>query len=234
MRDDAERGLVATKMHKIHKGFCVACALLCPITLALLAPSTLSAQSREVWVSSGITDFGFPYFHSNRELGSSAPSGNRSDTQIGAGWRMGVRLALNTSGPFAHELQYNYTKPNFIDKTGNILGNVGTDRMEIHQAGYNLLYYFSPRESGLRPLATVGIHFNDFVLPGSASGNHDSDTKWGFNYGVGLKWKVSPLAAVRADLRAYESGKPDWGGTIVNQSGLLHQIEASAGVGFTF
>src|ERR1051326_1866207 len=175
MRDHAESRLAATKKHKIHKPFCVSCAFLWPITLALLAPPTLRAQSREVWVSSGITDFGFPYVHSNRELGSTAPSGNRSDTQIGAGWRLGVRLALNTSGPFAPELQYNYPKPNFIDKTGNILGNVGTDRMEIHQAGYNLLYYFSPRESELRPLATVVIHLNYLVFPPVAKGrNSDS------------------------------------------------------------
>ena len=204
------------------------------IILIILSPLALRAQSREVWVSGGITGFGFPYFHSNRDLGSTDPSGNRNDTQIGTGWRLGFRLALNTSSPFAHEFQYNYVRPNFIDNTGNILGSVSSDRMEIHQVGYNILYYFSPRESGLRPLATVGVHFNDFVLPGGYSGTQDTDTKWGFNYGVGLKWRISPLMAVRSDLRAYESGRPNWGGTLVNQGGLLHQIEASAGVGIYF
>jgi hypothetical protein len=105
---------------------------------------------------------------------------------------------------------------------------------KIHQFGYNVLYYFSTRESAVRPLATVGVHFNDSVLPGSASIRHDSDSKFGVNYGVGLKWRVTPLVGLRGDLRGYETGKPDWGGALVRQSGLLHQMEASAGLGIYF
>jgi opacity protein-like surface antigen len=204
------------------------------MSLVLICSSTLSAQSREVWVSSGTTNFGFPYFHANRELGSASKAGGPGNTQIDNGWRIGFRIAFNSSGPFGHEFQYSYSRPKFIDNKGNVLGTVGSDKMEIHQAGYNFLYYFSPRESAVRPLATVGVHVNDFVLPGSASTSQDSDTKWGFNYGVGLKWRITPLLAVRGDLRAYESGKPNWGGTFFNQGGLQHQIEASAGLGIYF
>ena len=226
--------LTATNRHTIHKSFCVSCAFLWLITLNLLAPSTLRAQSREAWVSSGITGFGFPYSHTNRDLGSTDPSGNRNDVQIDSGWRIGFRFAFNTSGSFGHEFEYNHTRPKLIDNTGNILGVVGRDDMQIHQAGYNFLYYFSPRESNIRPMATIGVHVNGFVMPASSS-IHDNDTEWGFNYGLGMKWRLTPLLAVRWDVRAYESGKPNWGGSLFNGGGgLQHQIEASAGVGIYF
>ena len=204
------------------------------VILLLVSSATLSAQSREIWVSGGAADFGFPYFHTNRNLGSSNPSGARDDAQIDNGWRIAFRLAFNTKGSFGHEIQSVVSRPKFIDNTGDILGKPGSDRMKTHQFGYNLLYYFASRESRVRPLATIGVQFNNFVLPDSASANQDSDMKWGFNYGFGVKWRVTPLLGLRGDVRAYETGKPDWGGTLVNQSGLLHQIEASAGVGFYF
>jgi opacity protein-like surface antigen len=204
------------------------------LILIMVSSATLRAQSREVWVSGGKTAFSFPYFHTNRDLGSINVAGNRDDMQLDNGWRLGFRLAFNSSPPFGHEFQYSYDRPNFIDHTGDVLGNPGSARMEIHQFGYNFLYYFAPRESPLRPLATIGVHLNDFVLPGPAIIGHDSDTKFGFNYGFGLKWRLTPLVGLRGDLRAYETGKPNWGGQLVNQGGLLHQIEVSGGLGIYF
>ena len=226
-------GVLATKRHKRLKKETL--RLLCLfVANSLFSGTLLCAQSRDVWISGGASNFRFPYTHTNRNLGSTDVSGNRDDIQLGNGWRIGFRLALNSSSSFGHEFQYSYSRPDFIDKTGNALGNPGSGRMEIHQAGYNFLYYFSSREAAVRPLATVGVHFNDFVLPGSATIGHDSDSKFGFNYGVGLKWRITPLLGLRGDLRGYETGKPDWGGALVNQSGLLHQIEASAGLGIYF
>jgi len=147
----------------------------------MVSSSALCAQSRDLWISGGASNFRFPYTHTNRNLGSTDVSGNRDDIQLGNGWRIGFRLALNSSSSFGHEFQYSYSRPDFIDKTGNALGNPGSGRMEIHQAGYNFLYYFSSREAAVRPLATVGVHFNDLVLPGSATIGHDSDSKFGFN-----------------------------------------------------
>jgi hypothetical protein len=205
------------------------------LILILAFSSSLSAQSREAWVSSGVTDFGFPYFHTNRDLGSTDPSGNRDDVRFGSnGWRIGFRFAFNTAGSFGHELQYNHTRLRLIDATGNIFGNVGSDDTQIHQAGYNFLYYFSPRESNIRPMATIGVHVNGFVMPSSSS-IRQNDTEWGFNYGVGLKWRLTPLLSVRWDVRAYESRKPNWDKMLFNGGGgLQHQLEASAGVGINF
>jgi hypothetical protein len=85
----------------------------------------------------------------------------------------------------------------------------------------------------MRPFVTAGVHFSDFVLPGVAA-MQGSSVKAGFNYGAGLKLRISTLFSVRFDLREYETGKPNWNDLLYHQSGLLHQTEASAGFGFFF
>jgi hypothetical protein len=108
-----------------------------------------------------------------------------------------------------------------MDNTGAILGDAGSAGTAIHQGGYNLLYYFPATKEGLkmRPFVTGGVHFNDFVLPGSAA-LQGSSVKAGFNGGAGVKVKISTLFALRFDVRQYETGKPNWG-VLANQHGLL-------------
>ena len=180
-------------------------AFLCFVSL-LCAVLPLHAQSRDMWVSGGFTS-------------------NRDNAFIGNGYNIGFRLNFNTSGPFSHEFQYTYSQPTF---------SLSSDHMEIHQVGYNFLYYFKPRESSVRPIVTAGVHLNDFVLPGSVIAPTDKNVKVGFNYGVGLKIRLTPLLGFRADLREYEIGKPDWGGSFTSPGGWLHQTEASAGLGVYF
>jgi hypothetical protein len=150
---------------------------------------------------------------------------NRNDSFIGSGYNIGFRVAFNTSTPFGHEFQYVYSAPSF---------SLSSDRMDVHQFGYNFMYYFKSRESSVRPLITGGVHLNDFVLPGSVEAPTDKSVKVGFNYGVGLKVRFSQLFGFRADLREYEMGKPEWGGLFRSPGGLLHQTEASAALGLYF
>ena len=51
---------------------------------------------------------------------------------------------------------------------------------------------------------------------------------------MGVKVRISPLFALRLDLREYLTGKPSWSQLAVKQNGLLSQTELSAGVGVTF
>jgi len=204
------------------------------VLLLLFLPGTASAQSRELWISMGESSFGFPYFHSNRDLGTSDPAGQRSDVQIGNGFRLGFRVAYNSPESFGHEFQYAYNRSNFIDNTGAILGHQGSSEMVIHQAGYNFMYYFTSSERDVRPFATAGIHFSNFGLPKDVSTPHYSSYKLGFNYGLGLKYRITNLFGLRADVRAYETHKPKWGGLLTSPGGLQHQAEASAGLGFYF
>jgi len=124
-----------------------------------------------------------------------------------------------------------------MDSTGNIISD-SSARMSISQFGYNVLYNLKPRKTSrqatIRPFVTVGIHVNNFRLPLAAATGPSGSARFGFNYGAGLKVRLSPLFGLRGDLRGYETGKPDWGGLLVNQGGLIHQMEASAGVGIYF
>ena len=125
----------------------------------LFSVSTLNAQTHEVWVSSGLT------------------AGPLSSPQLdfGSGFRLGFRLGLNANSVYGHEFQYAYSLPSLTDHSGAVLGMPGSDQMEIHQAGYNFLYYTRRApESGVRPFITGGVHFDDFVLPG----NPPSEERW--------------------------------------------------------
>jgi opacity protein-like surface antigen len=207
--------------------------VVCSVVVLLCCLPAAYAQSHELWVSGGYSEFGFPYSNTNRNLGSPAASGNSNDVQIGNGWRVGVRLALNTAGSFGHEFQYAYNRPDLRDGTGLLLGAAGPARMQLQQVGYNFLYYFTSAEAVVRPLATVGVHASDFVLSG-ADLSSDHSWKFGVNYGVGLKVRMSSIFGLRLDLRGYETGKPNWNSLLFKNSGLLSQAEASAGLGVYF
>ena len=172
----------------------------------------LHAQSRDVWLSGGLLN-------------------SAGDARIGNSWVVAFRLALNAQGPFGHEFQYTYSQPRFNSTDPS---QPGSASMEIHQAGYNFLFYLAPRESAVRPTVTAGVHLNDFVLPGSVTAPHDISVKFGFNVGAGLKIRLTPLLGLRADVRQYETPKPNWGAPFTSPGGLVHQTEASAGLGIYF
>ena len=203
-----------------------------PVLLTLFG-NGLWAQSRELWVSAGGSILS--HTEKNERLGSPSPDGDLGDVRIGNGYRFGFRFAFNSNRHIGHEIQYAYNRTRFTDNDGSILRDVGSAGTAFHQGGYNFLYYFTRanEESKMRPFATGGLHFSDFVLPGIGA-VQGSSVKAGFNYGAGLKLRVSTLFSVRFDLREYETGKPNWNGLLLRQNGLLHQTEASAGFGFFF
>ena len=205
---------------------------LLPVLLMVFG-NCLWAQSRELWVSGGVSILS--HTEKNEQLGSPSPDGDPGDVRIGNGYRFGFRFGFNSNQHIGHEIQYAYNRTGLTDNDGSILGDVGSAGTAIHQAGYNFLYYFTGanKESKMRPFVTAGVHFSDFVLPGAAA-VQGSTVKAGFNYGAGLKLRVSTLFSVRFELREYETGKPDWKDLLFHQGGLLHQTEASAGFGFIF
>jgi opacity protein-like surface antigen len=196
------------------------------LVLLIAFPARLSAQSAEAWASGGAS------LLSNPGLGSAFPGSPLSVT-LDNGFRFGFRFALNTKGHIGHELQYAYNRSRLVDRTGVFFGGPESEPMAIHQFGYNFLYYLTKNnkeESRVRPFATVGGHFSDFRLQPPAPNSYCI----GFNYGVGVKIKVTNLLGLRVDARQYETGKPDFGGLLTDQSGLLHQTELSAGIGIIF
>jgi hypothetical protein len=198
----------------------------------VVSSGALFAQSGEFWISGGAS------LIEPKNVGSPVPNGDPSDIRIGDGFRFGFRFDLNSAGRIGHEIQYAYNRTDLKDSTGAILGDVGSAGTAIHQAGYNVLYYYrrdTREDVTLRPFFTAGVHISDFVLPVSG-GPQGSSVKFGGNLGAGVKVRLSPLFAFRADVREYLTGKPSWSQLAVTHKGLglLSQTELSAGFGVTF
>lgn len=183
-----------------------------------------SAQMGEFWFSAGASLF------ANGNLGSDLPAssgGLPNDFQLGNGFRFGFRFCFNNDRHFGHEIQYAYSRTQLIDNVG------GTSTgMAVHTGGYNFLYYLNKEGSRIRPFATAGVHFSNFVPPGSSAASGGGENKFGFNYGVGVKARVGSKFGVRGDFRAYETGHPF--SLSAAPSGLLTQYEVSAGFGYVF
>jgi hypothetical protein len=146
--------------------------------------------------------------------------------QIDNGFRIGARLTLNTKRYLGHEFGYAYTHPQLA-----VTGSGQGSGMGVHQGFYDLLVYMSPEGTRFRPFIAGGGQFSTFVQPGASVTYGQGTTKYGYNYGAGLKVRLSPIFAIRFDARDYATGKPF---NLLNQSGWLHQLELSAGFGIYF
>lgn len=173
------------------------------------------AQVGEIGLSFGRNSF------RNNDLGT---LDGVSRYSVDGNFRFGVRLTLNTYRFFGHEIGYAY------NRTSLVLDG-GETSMPVHQAGYAFLAYATPEGSTIRPFVAGGGHFASFYPPGTGVYYGNGYTKFGFNYGGGIKIKVTPLFAVRFDVRDYATGKPF---PLEDRSGLLHQLETSAGLSLVF
>jgi len=177
------------------------------------------AQSGEVWFDAGESIL------SNNGIGSTSIAGNKNDFELDNGFRFGFRFGFNTGSHFGHEIQYAYSRTHLI------ASGIDTGGMGIHTGGYNFLVYALPEGSRIRPFGTGGVHFSNFVPPGSSATSGGGSTKFGLNYGAGVKVKLTSMWAARFDVRRYETRKPF---DLFLKDGWLHQTEVSAGVGVVF
>jgi opacity protein-like surface antigen len=172
------------------------------------------------------------------EFGMFAGSNSTSNSQIGSltsdptqqtafdgNWKVGFRITLNSWRYFGNEFGYAYNRAQL-----QIPGNPDQG-MAIHQGFYDFLVYARPEGSRLRPFAAGGIHFNNYVPPGSSAASGGGSTKFGFNYGGGLKIRVSSLFLIRFDVRQYHTGKPF--DLPASPGGLFRQTEVSGGFSVT-
>ncbi len=194
-----------------------------------LSAGALRAQSGELWGEGGGSIL------VNHSIGSPFTGGNSNAVKLDDGFRAGVTFTLNSSGNLGNEFQYIYNHSDLSDSTGALLGAPGSAGMAIHQIGYNLLYYFNPTSENvkIRPFVTGGLALDVFSAPRDV-GFGGASPRPAFDYGGGVKYRISSLWAWRFDVRGYTGGKPDWGGVLRNQSGLLQQFEVSIGIGAWF
>ena len=179
------------------------------------------AQVGEVSVSIGATRL------RNNSLGSfsDATTGAVSTLSVDSNFRFGFRLTFNSWRFFGHEIGYAYNHGTLKE------GSAGSTGMPIHQGMYNFLAYATPEGSRIRPFGTGGVHFSTFYPPGTGVFSGNGVTKFGVNFGGGVKFKLTSSFLGRIDIRDYENPKPDFG---LGGSGWLHMLEVSAGFGLGF
>jgi opacity protein-like surface antigen len=174
------------------------------------------AQSFEASVSGGVSQV------SNGEIGSLDGTGG-SQIELDSGFRMAFRLTLNPGRFYGYELGYAYNRTHLAIPGSQSQG------MAIHQGFGGALLYATPEGSRVRPFAAGGIHFSNFVPPGASAQYGQGENKFGFNYGGGIKVRVTGPWQVRFDVRQYNTGKP-FG--LPGASGRFLQNEISVGVGY--
>jgi len=179
-----------------------------------------SAQVGELSVSLGESLF------KNNKLGAASVTDLASQFKVGDGFRIGARLTLNTKRFIGHEFGYAYSHSHLALSNSSEQASMPT-----HQGFYDFLVYLTPEGSRIRPFAAGGGQFSTFVPPGASVTYGTGTTKYGLNYGAGLKVRLTSMYAMRFDLRDYFTKKPF---DLPGRSGPLHQIEASAGFGIFF
>ncbi len=198
--------------------------------LALSFAGAAWGQTGELWFNFGWSILG------DNSIGSPLPfGGTPNDVKLDNGYRFSFRFGFNQGDHFGHEIQYAFNHTQF-DIAPNVCAEEGAstckEPMHFHQGGYNFLYYFTTDRTRIRPFATAGVGFNDFIPPGGAI-NYGSQDKFGFNGGVGVKFHIHGMFAGRVDVREYTMPKPNFN-ELYGTSGWLLQTEVSAGVGIGF
>lgn len=196
--------------------------------LALSFAGAAWGQTGELWFN-----FGGSVLTSNNigELPPECFSCSSTPVSLGNGYRFSFRFGFNQGDHFGHEIEYAFNHT-FLNEAATSSALSSSNAMHFHQGGYNFLYYFVTDRQRIRPFATAGVMFDDFVPPGGSiySGGQN---KFGMNFGAGVKFHIHGMFAGRVDAREYFSGKPGFG-ILSGANGLLWQTEISAGVGIGF
>jgi opacity protein-like surface antigen len=175
--------------------------------------SIASAQVAEISVSGGYSRFGNTALVTN------------PDITLGNGFRLAARLTLNTYRFMGHEFGYGYAHSS-AQSQGESVG------LPVHTGFYDFLLYGTPEGMRIRPFVCGGGQFSSFFPPGSSVYYGNQATKFGFNYGGGVKFRLKDPFGARIDFRQYATGKPDLFQTTQAPSGWLRQTEIS--IGFSF
>jgi hypothetical protein len=143
------------------------------------------------------------------------------------GYGVAARLDIHSGRFLAHELSYGF------DRDKLTLAGEDQGAVTVHQFFYDLVLHLTPRETPVRPFVVGGLGFSGFFPPESDLVQTAGITKFGFNYGGGLKFKLHRRLGLRVDIRDHVSNKPNIL-SLPDVTGKLHQLEFSAGVSLLF
>ncbi|MBV8845512.1 MAG: outer membrane beta-barrel protein [Bryobacterales bacterium] len=190
----------------------------CALVIASLLGASGSAwgQAAELWFNAGESLL-------SSGLGGLTPN----DYYLTNGFRFGFAFTFNPKMFFGAEVAYNYNRTHLHSTSlGADLGG-----MAIHQGDFNALAYATKEGSRIRPFATGGIGFANYVPPGTSATSGGGSTEFSVNYGGGIKVKLTSLISARLDYKQYATPKP-FG--LPNASGWVHQNVITGGVGIGF
>jgi len=131
---------------------------------------------------------------------------------------MTVNFKSHMGGEFGYAYNRTHLQLDGVDQGG----------MAVHQVWGDGLFYATKDESRVRPFVAAGVGFANFVPPGASASYGQGENHYPFNYGAGVKVKVTGMWMLRFDIRQYNSSKP-FG--LPNNGGRLLMNEISAGVG---
>jgi opacity protein-like surface antigen len=207
------------------------------LSMVLVCSASLCAQSFEAALIGG--NLTIP--SKSKVIGTVSPDPNSGEYKIQGGFRIGARMALNQGRFLGHEFGYAYSRTSIdipasasvITGTPSQPGSVVTVTtssnisVPAHQGFYDFLVYAAPEGFRVRPFAAGGVQFTAFSQPNDYYGNRE--TKYGVNYGGGVKVKILENWGFRLDVRQYNMGKPF---KLDNNSGRLLMWEFSGGISF--
>jgi opacity protein-like surface antigen len=189
------------------------------LSLLLVFAGVASAQILEFGVGGGASRL------TNNTLAVLAAGPPPITAYLQNGWRLNFRLGINPYSHFGYEAGYSYVRTN--------LNYAGQEvKAAAHQGTFALLGYVTPEGTRVRPFFAGGVQFSTFPYPGYSVSQGANETKFGINYGTGIKAKVSDRWLVRFDFRQYLSPKPDFALAPAKPEGWLRMNEISMGFSF--
>ena len=189
--------------------------------LGLLLAVPAWSQALEMAVGGGVSRL------TNGGLGKvDAASAQQDDYSLKGGFRLVMRMTMNSGDFKGHETGYAYNRTQLVQNGEGASSQTG---MAIHQGFYNYLLYPTREGSRIRPFAAGGVHFANYVPPGASATSGGGSTKFGVNYGGGIKIRVSERFLLRFDARQFLNPKP-FG--LINPGGWIRMNEYSTSLAF--
>jgi opacity protein-like surface antigen len=122
------------------------------------------------------------------------------------GWNFGFRVTSVPEEKIGYEGGYSYNRTGFENSPLLETAIGGRTGFAQHQGfGRAMLFPFKGR---VRPFVSGGLHFGNFVFPGSSASQGGGENKWGINYGGGVRALVTERYSIRLDYQMFNTGKP--------------------------
>jgi opacity protein-like surface antigen len=194
------------------------------ILLAALFCGAASAQYGEAGISGG-----WSIFTDNTLLEQPQIGAPPLIWEVDDGLRIGARIGLSYRTFFGHEISYAWQRSGLAITGQDADGASFREEFggfSIHNFYYNFVAHATRNTALIRPFVTGGVGMSSFIPPGASALAGQGDTKFGFNYGAGLKFKVTDKYGVRFDVRNHVTGKP-FSRFFPDVSGTFSNIESS-------